>query len=518
MSFHRAQEEPVASKYLQTCDISLEEPPLEPFAMVIFGGTGDLSRRKLLPTLFHIYRQGELSRGFSIIGVGRSPFSDEDYRRLVHDALRQFSEEPFEEKAWEEFSRNLYYLSGGVESGATYENLSCRIGDRVPAGGNGRKRVVYYLAVPPQTTQAIVEHLKKEGLCQGTVHAKIIVEKPFGQDLRSARKLNGILKEAFAEDQIYRMDHYLGKETVQNIIFFRFSNPVFEQLWNRRYIDNIQITVAEDLGIENRAFFYEKSGVVRDIVQNHILQILGLITMEPPIGFSADFIRDEKVKIFRAMQPMEEKDLDLYAVRGQYGSGKTNGIPVAAYREEKGVDPASNTPTFFSGKFYIANWRWAGVPFYVRTGKRMPRRVTEVVIQFYQAPLKLFGRSCDLLEPNFLVLTIQPEERISLRFGVKYPYSQNQIYPIDMSFCYQDVFKKPSPPPYQRLLIDCLRGDLTLFVRQDQIEAMWEIVDPILERWEDRPPVDFPNYAAGTWGPVEAHRLLEREGRRWITT
>jgi glucose-6-phosphate 1-dehydrogenase len=258
--------------------------------------------------------------------------------------------------------------------------------------------------------------------------------------------------------------------------------------------------------------------VVRDIVQNHILQIIGLIAMEPPIGFSADFIRDEKVKVFRAIKPVDEKHADLFMVRGQYDSGILNGRRVPAYREEEGVAPNSSAPTFFAGKFYIANWRWAGVPFYVRTGKRMTRRTTEVVIQFYQPPLRLFGRACDTLDSNALVLTIQPEEKISLRFGVKYPYSANQIYPIDMSFCYQDAFHTPSYPPYERLLLDCLRGDLTLFVRQDQIEAMWEAVDPILERWENTPPPDFPNYAAGTWGPVEAHRLLEREGRRWITT
>jgi glucose-6-phosphate 1-dehydrogenase len=509
---------PVSSRFLQTCDISAAETRLDPFAMVIFGGNGDLSRRKLLPTLYQTYLQGELAPGFSIIGIGRSRLTDEEYRRLTYDALVRFGEGPLEEKAWEEFSRRLFYLAGGLESGETYRNLSCRIADQIPAGEDGRKRVIYYLAVPPQATPAIVENLKNEGLCQGAVDAKIIVEKPFGEDLGSARKLNGILREAFAEEQIYRMDHYLGKETVQNIIFFRFSNPVFEQLWNRRYINNIQITVAEDLGLENRAFFYEKAGVVRDIVQNHILQVLGLIAMEPPIGFSADFIRDEKVKVFRALEPMEGKEIDLFAVRGQYARGKIGGNPVPAYREEEGVAPSSSTPTFFAGKFHIANWRWAGVPFYVRTGKRMAKRVTEVAIQFYQAPLKLFGRSCDALDPNYLILTIQPEEKISLRFGVKYPYSQNQICPIDMNFCYQDVFKIPSPSPYQRLLVDCLRGDLTLFVRQDQIEAMWETVDPIIERWENNPPVDFPNYAAGTWGPVEAHRLLEREGRRWITT
>jgi glucose-6-phosphate 1-dehydrogenase len=518
MSFHRLPESPVASRFLQTCDISLEEPPLEPFALVIFGGTGDLSKRKLLPALYHIFRQGELTRDFSIYGVGRTFLSDEAYRLTVRESLVRFADGPFEEKAWADFSRHLFYLPGGVENSAVYENLSCRVLEGIPPTGDGRKQVIFYLAVPPQTTPAVVEKLNERGLCGGGVLAKIVVEKPFGEDLATARRLNEILRGAFAENRIYRMDHYLGKETVQNIIFFRFSNPVFEQLWNRRYIDNIQITVAEDLGIENRASFYEKSGVVRDIVQNHILQVLGLIAMEPPIGFSPDLIRDEKVKVFRAIEPIPEDEAGLLAVRGQYGPGEIGGVPVPAYREEKGVDPASPTPTFFAGKFHIANWRWAGVPFYVRTGKRMTRRVTEVVIQFYQAPLKLFGRSCDPLDPNYLVLTIQPEEKISLRFGVKYPYSQNQIYPIDMSFCYQDAFKTPSPSPYRRLLVDCLRGDPTLFVRQDQIEAMWEAVDPILKCWEMKPPPDFPNYPAGTLGPAEADRLLAREGRRWITT
>jgi glucose-6-phosphate 1-dehydrogenase len=510
-------EEAVASKFLQTCDISFEKFTIEPLVMVIFGGTGDLSKRKLLPSLFHLYQGGELSKGFTILGIGRSPLPDGQYRDLIRGPLREFSVAPIDEKKMDEFCQHLFYLAGALEQRGTYEGLRQRIAEMALPASDGRKQVVYYLAVPPQTTPVIVSRLKEHDLSRGKFHAKIIVEKPFGRDLPSARKLNQVLTEAFDEEQIYRMDHYLGKETVQNIIFFRFANSIFEHLWNRRYIDNLQITVAEDLGIENRGSFYEQSGVVRDIVQNHILQIIGLIAMEPPIGFAADFIRDEKVKIFRAIQPIDEKYTDLYTVRGQYGPGKINEKPVRGYREEKEVSPDSTAPTFFAGKFHIANWRWAGVPFYVRTGKRMARRVTEVVIQFDQPPLKLFGRTCDVLEPNFLVLTIQPEEKISLRFGVKYPYSGNQIYPIDMNFCYQDAFQTPLHSPYERLLIDCLKGDLTLFVRQDQIEAMWEAVDPILKRWENLPPLDFPNYAAGTWGPVEAHRLLEREARRWIT-
>jgi glucose-6-phosphate 1-dehydrogenase len=325
------------------------------------------------------------------------------------------------------------------------------------------------------------------------------------------------LASAFDERQIYRIDHYLGKETVQNIVFFRFSNSIFEQLWNHRYIDSVQITVAEELGIENRARFYEPSGVVRDMVQNHILQLIGLIAMEPPVGFEADFIRDEKVKVFRSIHPMREEHIDRFTVPGQYGPGKIDGKEIPGYRQEKGVAPDSPTPTFFAGAFYIANWRWAGVPFYVRTGKRMAKRITEIAIQFDQPPLRLFGRACDALDPNILFLTIQPEEKISLRFGVKVPNMANQIYPIDMKFGYRETFQAPSHPAYERLLMDCMKGDLTLFVRQDQIEMMWEIVDPIIAYWDSKPVQNFPNYRAGTWGPAEAFQLLEQEGRRWLT-
>jgi glucose-6-phosphate 1-dehydrogenase len=330
-------------------------------------------------------------------------------------------------------------------------------------------------------------------------------------------QLNNVLTHAFDENQIYRIDHYLGKETVQNIIFFRFSNSIFEHLWNRRYIDNVQITVAEDLGIEHRSTFYEQSGVIRDIVQNHLLQIIAMVAMEPPIGFEAEFIRDEKRKVFLSIHPMNEDLIDRFTVRGQYGPGKIKGQDVGGYREEEGVPVDSNTPAFFAAKFHIANWRWTGVPFYLRTGKRMAKRITEIAIEFKQPPLRLFGRTCDVLEPNILLLTLQPDEKISLRFGVKYPYSSNQIYTVNMSFGYEETFKTKFHHPYERLLLDCMKGDLTLFVREDEIEAMWNVVDPIIAQWEGIPPQHFPNYTAGTWGPPEAMFLLEHEGRHWIT-
>jgi glucose-6-phosphate 1-dehydrogenase len=505
------------SKYLKTCDIPLHPYKVEPFTMVIFGGAGDLSGRKLLPALFHLYREDELSAGFSVLGFGRHQITDDQYRAMMKDAVRGFGREPVDDRAWDEFSAHVFFLSGDYAADESYEKLSERLATISIPTEKGNRNVIYYMAVPPQATPVIVEKLKQHNLSRGIFGTKIIVEKPFGDDLPSAVRLNRILTDAFDEKQIFRIDHYLGKETVQNIMFFRFSNAIFERLWNSRYIDNVQITVAEDIGIEHRGAFYEETGVVRDIVQNHIMQLIALVAMEPPIGFEADLIRDEKGKVFRAIRPMDDEYIDRFTVRGQYAAGRMKGGTVAAYREEKGVAPDSSTPTFFAGKFSIANWRWAGVPFYVRTGKRLARQVTEICIQFKQPPLKLFGRTCDILEPNMLTLTIQPEEKISLRFGVKYPHEINKIYPVNMLFSYQDTFKTKTHPAYERLLIDCMKGDLTLFVRQDGVEAMWEALDPLIARWESNPPRDFPNYRAGSWGPLEAELLLQRDERCWLT-
>jgi glucose-6-phosphate 1-dehydrogenase len=505
------------NRFLQTCDIPLPSIAVEPFTLVIFGGAGDLSKRKLLPTLFHLYQEKELPNDFSVLAFARSKMADDTYRQLMKEAVREFSEEPFSESSWAEFSNHLSYLSGLFEEDTSYEELNKILEQSSVPTSRGDRQLIYYLSVPPQVTPVIVEKLKNHCLCKEPFQPKIIVEKPFGRDRPSAVKMNKVLTEAFDENQIYRIDHYLGKETVQNIIFFRFSNSIFEDLWNSRHVDHVQITVAEDLGIERRSTFYEESGVVRDIVQNHLLQLIALVAMEPPIGFEAEFIRDEKRKVFHSIQPMSDDMIDRFTVRGQYGPGKIDGQDIQGYREEEGIPADSNTPTFFAARLNVANWRWTGVPFYLRTGKRMSKRVTEIAIQFKQPPLRLFGRTCDVLEPNILVLTIQPDERISLRFGVKYPYSPNQIYTVNMTFGYQETFKTKFHHPYDRLLLDCMKGDLTLFVREDEIEAMWDVVDPIVSRWERIPPQRFPNYAAGTWGPSEAHSLLDQEGRHWIT-
>ncbi len=502
---------------LQTCNIPAETYELKPFTMVIFGGAGDLSRRKLMPSVYHLFLDNQLVKGFSVLGFDRVDLDDNTYRSMMEDAMRTFSDVPLDREKWEEFSRRVFFLSDPFERDETYTDLRKKLEEITIPTREGTKDVIFYLAVPPAVTPLIVEKLKRFNLCKGPFNVKIIVEKPFGRDHASAVELNRILTNAFDENQIYRIDHYLAKNPVQNIIFFRFCNTIFEEVWNRHNVDNVQITVAEDIGIEHRGVFYEEAGVVRDIVQNHIMQILGLVAMESPIAFNADYIRDEKLKILRAIRPMEDKYVDEFTVRGQYAPGKIGGRAVPGYRQENNVSPSSNTPTFFAGKFYIDSLRWSGVPFYVRTGKRMPKRITEICVQFKQLPLRLFGCTCDYLGPNILVLTIQPDEKISLRFGVKYPYTNNQIYSVNMVFNYNETFKTAFPPPYETLLADCMKGDLTLFVREDSVEEMWRIVDQITSRWESTSPGGFPNYDSGTWGPREADLLLNKEGRSWIT-
>lgn len=507
----------IDSRFLQTCDIPLEPARVEPFTLVIFGGAGSLARLKLLPNLFQLFLNKDLPEKFAILGVGRTKHTDESYRALMKAAVVQAARATFTEAHWNEFSSRLFYLSGNVEAEEGMQLLSARIEALATPTAKGAKEVVYYLAVPPEVTPRIVTNLKCRNLCKGAFTTKVIIEKPFGVDLATARALNQLVRQAFDENQIYRIDHYLAKEPVQNILFFRFSNSIFEQLWNTRYIENVQITVAEDAGIEQRGEFYEQAGVVRDIVQNHILQLISVITMEPPVGFHADFVRDERLKVMQAIRPMDQDGLERFLVRGQYGSGSIRNESVPGYRAENSVAATSVAPTFFAGKFFIDNLRWASVPFYVRTGKRLKKSITEICIEFKQLPLRLFGRTCDALEPNVLTLTIQPDEKICLRFGVKYPYAQNQLYMENMIFSYRDAFQKPLQGAYERLLLDCLKGDLSLFVRQDMVEVMWELVDPIIAHWDSNPPTDFPNYAAGSWGPDASSRLLAQDGHHWIT-
>lgn len=506
----------VDSRFLEACDISQSEFPLKPFVMVIFGGAGDLSKRKLIPSLYHLYKQqGHLSE-FAVIGFGLPELDGNEYRDFVIDSLKEFAGDYYEDKSAIEFSSNFKYCSSALDKVDGYKHLGQGVKDFFELIG-GENNLLYYCAVPPQFINSIVDNLYACDMCKGICNSKIIIEKPFGTDINSAVELNKNLAAAFDEKQIYRMDHYLGKDTVQNILFFRFGNSIFEPLWNRRYIDHIQITVAEDIGIGNRAGFYEKAGVVKDIVQNHIMQLIALVAMEPPVGFEADLIRDEKVKVFRTIRPMNNEYIKNNMLRGQYSKGVIANSEVLSYREEDGVDPESNTPTFFAGKFYIDNWRWAGIPFYARVGKRMSKRYSQIVVQFNQPPLRLFGRSCDILKPNALVFSLQPNEEICLGLSVKSPGVSNQPYTANMDFNYEKTFNVKQFPAYERLLIDCIKGDLTLFARQDGVEAMWSVVDQITKYWGDNPAVDFPNYEAGTDGPTDALNLLSRDGREWYS-
>jgi len=503
------------SNFLQTCEVLVEDIKLEPFTIVIFGGTGDLSKRMLLPSLYHLCKDGRLSGDFSIVGVGLPGMSDEEFRKLAQESLQEFAQDSFTRSGWDEFSKHLFHISSDFKNDEGYKELYDRIGEICQSKQNGKKEVIFYLAVPPSAAPLIITKLGQHKFCEENFAPKIVMEKPFGRDRASAVELNRTVLGVFEEKQIYRIDHYLGKETVQNIIFFRFANSIFEPLWNRGYIDHVQITVAEQSGIEHRGLFYEQTGVVRDIVQNHIMQLVALVAMEPPVGFEADLIRDEKVKVFRVIRPMDEEYIDAFTVRGQYGPGKVGDVAVPGYREENDVAVDSDTPTFFAAKLYIDSWRWAGVPFYVRTGKRLPKRVSEISVQFKQPPLRLFGRTCDVIEPNRLIFGIQPREEISLGLSVKYPGVGNQPYTVTMDFSYEDSFSIERHYAYERLFIDCLKGDLALFARQDGVEAMWSVVDPVISQWEAMPAKNFPDYPAGSWGPKKADELLTQDGRVW---
>jgi glucose-6-phosphate 1-dehydrogenase len=489
----------------------------DPCVMVIFGFSGDLTRRKLIPSLYNLASQQLLSREFAVIGIGRTPMSDEDARKKVTEDFKQFATGPVDNDLLEWFVRRITYLNGDFKDPATYDKVKEAFTE-VDKEHNTHGNCFFYLATAPNYFGTIVEQLAKVGLMteENGHWRRVIIEKPFGHDLDSAKELNQHLLKVATEHQIYRIDHYLGKETVQNILALRFANGIFEPIWNRRYIDHVQISVTETVGVEQRGGYYDQAGALRDMVPNHIMQLITLTAMEPPISFEANAVRDEQAKILHAIQPFSDEDVLSKTVRGQYGEGVIDNERVPAYRSEEGVPPDSRTETFVAMRLLIDNWRWAGVPFYLRTGKRLPARNTQVVIQFRRAPFMLFRETqVENMMPNQLVLHIQPEEGISLRFAAKTPGTTMQLGEVNMDFEYSDYFGVSSSTGYERLLHDCMIGDATLFQRADMVEAGWSVVNPALDVWKALPPRNFPNYAAGTWGPKESDELMERDGRRW---
>jgi len=494
------------------------EEPGRPAALVVFGASGDLVHRKLLPSLFELYRKDLLSENFYVIGVGRTKLTDESFRQSAKDAVQDNTGRTASGKI-NAFLDKLYFVTGDYDDTASYQKIKRSLAE-LKKKHKSDNRHIFYLAVPPTLYGTIVQQLGLSGLsgdnetdCREKV--SLIVEKPFGNDLQSATQLNSTIRQWFVESQIYRIDHYLGKETVQNILIFRFANTIFEPIWNRNYIDSVQITIAETLGVGHRANYYDRTGALRDVFQNHMLQMLALVAKEPPTSFQADRLRDERVKLLRAVRPLDPDNLDSYIIRGQYGPGTIDDNKVAGYKSEPGVDPNSKTETFVAAKLFIDNWRWRDVPFYLRTGKRLRRQNTEIAVTFKKIPHSMFYTSglADM-PPNVLVIQIQPEEGISLSFQAKRPGSKICMSTLDMSFNYKDIFGVTMPEAYQRLLLDVTLGDQTLFTRYDTAEIAWQLLTPVLQAWQkdETPPVIYP---AGSESFPQADKLIESDGRKW---
>jgi glucose-6-phosphate 1-dehydrogenase len=493
----------------------------EPCVLVIFGATGDLTARKLVPALYNLSREGQQPSQFACVGFARRPKDHAQFRSEMQEAVGKFSRaQPVDQDVWDDFSEQMYYHESSFDDDDGYIRLKALL-EELDQTHQTRGNRVFYLSTQPSYFPVIIQKLSEHGLTYDPVHeqrkwSRVIIEKPFGHDYDSALELQRHIDNYLHESQIYRIDHYLGKETVQNLLVFRFANSIFESLWNSSHIDHVQITVAEDIGIGSRGAFFEEAGLLRDVVQNHVMQLLCLVAMEPPVSLRADAVRDEKVKVLESIRPIDMNEFGKYVVRGQYAPGFIGGKNVAAYRQEQNVDPNSKIETYVGLQLFIDNWRWAGVPFYIRGGKRFPKRATEIAIVFKEAPGVLFqSNNQQRKSSNVLVMRIQPNEGISLRINSKVPGMSNTVQPVKMDFHYGSYFGSTPPEAYERLIGDCMSGDSTLFARSDEVLSSWKLLTPVLERWADTPAADFPNYQAGTWGPQEADHMLAREGRQW---
>ena len=494
-----------------------ERKHVEACSIVIFGASGDLTARKLIPALYHLFKEQQIPKVFRVVGFARREKTDASWRQELRAALDQFSRtKPVDEQVWAAFAENIFYCQGDLNEDAAYAKLSTLLG----SFGDPclRDNILFYLAISPSQFGVVVEQVHRSGLLKkdGPGWQRIVVEKPFGHDLASARALNQELTRHANESQVFRIDHYLGKETVQNILMFRFSNSIFERLWNRESVDHVQITVSEKIGVGDRGGYYEEAGAIRDMVQNHMLQVLALIAMEPPVSLEAEAVRDEKVKLLRSIRALDPDDVTKQIVRGQYFAGTVGDQPRPGYRQETKVKPDSNVETFVALKFFIDNWRWSGVPFYLRTGKNLPLSASEVRIQFRPTPNVLFAAQCGShIDANALTLRLQPNEGISLRFNGKVPGATTEVRPVRMHFSYDAEFGAYTPEAYERLLLEAIAGDATLFIRRDEVETAWQIVDSIRSGWANKPLTNREFYAAGTWGPIAADDLLAHSGHVW---
>jgi glucose-6-phosphate 1-dehydrogenase len=501
-----------------------EERVPEPATIVIFGASGDLTKRKLVPALYSLARDRLLPARFAVVGYARKPLTDDVFREDMRAGCDEFARRrPVDPELWNTFANLLFYQEGSYDDPAAYQALKKRLEDIETQLGLPGNRV-FYLSIPPASFATVVRQLGAAGLTSTgggdgrERFARVIIEKPFGTDLDTARQLNADIHQTLTEKQIYRIDHYLGKETVQNLLVFRFANGIFEPVWNNRFVDHVQITGAETVGVEGRGGYFENAGILRDMVQNHLFQVVSLAAMEPPVALDADAVRDEKVKVLKALRPIPSSEMDAHVVRAQYAAGSIAGKKVVGYREEPGVSRSSQTETYVAMKFFIDSWRWAGVPFYLRSAKRMPKRVTEIAIHFKEAPHLLFGKKGEGIRPNVLSIRIQPDEGITLNFGSKLPGPAMDVAPVSMEFRYGSSFGVEPPEAYERLILDCLLGDNTLFTRADEVEASWTWISRIHKHWKEQAAagvVPLASYAAGSWGPEPADRLLSADHRAW---